>query len=138
MTGQVPASAQDDKACQARGFCYFRRRMPSLPTCGGSDDLEDKTLACKDCNSQFVFTVREQEFFHEKGFQNEPQRCRECRQSRRASSGDVSRAGTQRPNFEAVCAECGVTTTVPFRPRGDRPVYCRTCFTARVPAPAVV
>jgi CxxC-x17-CxxC domain-containing protein len=23
---------------------------------------------------------------------------------------------------------------VPFRPRGDRPVYCRTCYSAQVPA----
>jgi CxxC-x17-CxxC domain-containing protein len=23
---------------------------------------------------------------------------------------------------------------VPFRPRGDRPVYCRACYTAQVPA----
>ncbi len=95
--------------------------------------MEDKMLTCKDCGTQFVFSAREQQFFAEKGFINQPQRCRECRQARRAQSGDGAPA-TQRPSFEAVCAECGVTTTVPFRPRGDRPVYCRTCYTARVPA----
>ncbi|HEY5348559.1 MAG TPA: CxxC-x17-CxxC domain-containing protein, partial [Candidatus Lustribacter sp.] len=65
-----------------------------------------------------------------------PQRCRECRQARRSQSGEhpVSSPASQRPNFETVCAACGVTTTVPFRPRGDRPVYCRTCYTAQVPA----
>ena len=26
------------------------------------------------------------------------------------------------------CAECGDECTVPFKPTGDRPVYCRTCF----------
>jgi CxxC-x17-CxxC domain-containing protein len=30
---------------------------------------------------------------------------------------------------EATCATCGVQTQVPFRPSGDRPVYCRDCFT---------
>jgi CxxC-x17-CxxC domain-containing protein len=30
--------------------------------------------------------------------------------------------------FDAVCASCGVTTQVPFRPSNDRPVYCRDCF----------
>jgi CxxC-x17-CxxC domain-containing protein len=30
----------------------------------------------------------------------------------------------------AICAECGVETQVPFRPSGDRPVYCRDCFNA--------
>ena len=27
-----------------------------------------------------------------------------------------------------VCASCGQTTTVPFEPRGDRPVYCKACY----------
>jgi CxxC-x17-CxxC domain-containing protein len=97
--------------------------------------VEDKTLTCKDCGNQFTFTAREQAFFAEKGFQNQPQRCRECRQARRSQGGEHgSTPAGARPSFEAVCAECGVTTTVPFRPRGDRPVYCRTCFTAKVPA----
>ena len=26
------------------------------------------------------------------------------------------------------CAECGDECTVPFKPVGDRPVYCRACF----------
>jgi CxxC-x17-CxxC domain-containing protein len=89
-------------------------------------------LTCKDCAAQFVFSAREQQFFAEKGFTNQPQRCRDCRQTRRShSEGGPSAA---RPTFEAVCAECNITTTVPFRPRGDRPVYCRTCFAAKVPA----
>ncbi len=96
--------------------------------------MEDKMLTCKDCATQFVFSAREQQFFAEKGFANQPQRCRDCRQSRRSHSGERATPGGARPNFEAVCAECGVTTTVPFRPRGDRPVYCRTCYVAKVPA----
>ena len=31
---------------------------------------EDKTLVCKDCGQEFVFTAGEQEFYAEKGFQN--------------------------------------------------------------------
>lgn len=89
-------------------------------------------LTCKDCGAQFVFSAREQQFFAQKGFTNQPLRCRDCRQSRRAQGGET--APQARPSFETVCAECGVTTTVPFRPRGDRPVYCRTCYTAKVPA----
>ena len=41
--------------------------------------FEDKTLVCKDCGKEFVFTAGEQEFYAEKGFQNEPMRCKECR-----------------------------------------------------------
>jgi CxxC-x17-CxxC domain-containing protein len=32
---------------------------------------------------------------------------------------------------EVVCAECGKSTQVPFRPTGVRPVYCRECFEAK-------
>lgn len=39
--------------------------------------MEDKTLVCKDCGAEFVFTVGEQEFYKEKGFENEPVRCPE-------------------------------------------------------------
>jgi CxxC-x17-CxxC domain-containing protein len=97
--------------------------------------LEDKTLTCKECGNEFIFSGREQQFFAEKGFQNEPQRCRDCRQARRAQNGDKSLPRSQsRPSYEAVCAACGVETTVPFRPRGDRPVYCRSCYASQVPA----
>jgi CxxC-x17-CxxC domain-containing protein len=29
---------------------------------------------------------------------------------------------------QATCAECGKKCEVPFRPTGDRPVYCSSCF----------
>ncbi|HBV01008.1 MAG TPA: hypothetical protein DEF00_01270 [Candidatus Taylorbacteria bacterium] len=38
--------------------------------------------------------------------------------------------GTRREMFKAVCAECGKPCEVPFRPSGDRPVYCKDCFQA--------
>ncbi|HOV17071.1 MAG TPA: zinc-ribbon domain-containing protein [Candidatus Cloacimonadota bacterium] len=46
--------------------------------------MPDKTLVCKDCNKEFVFTEGEQAFYAEKGLQNEPQRCPECRKARKA------------------------------------------------------
>jgi len=30
--------------------------------------------------------------------------------------------------FSAVCSNCGNTCEVPFRPTGDKPVYCHNCF----------
>jgi len=33
--------------------------------------------------------------------------------------------------FEAVCAECGKKCEVPFKPTGDKPVYCAACFEER-------
>jgi len=95
--------------------------------------VQDKTLTCKDCGTQFVFSVRDQQFYAERGFENEPQRCRDCRTERKNQRAQP--VGT-REMYEAVCAQCGVQTTVPFRPRGDRPVYCRTCYAAAAPARA--
>jgi CxxC-x17-CxxC domain-containing protein len=36
--------------------------------------------------------------------------------------------GGDKQMFEAVCASCHKTCEVPFRPSGDRPVYCSNCF----------
>lgn len=87
--------------------------------------FQDKTLVCKECGSEFVFTAGEQEFYAEKGFENEPQRCKSCRDARKAGGR------APREMFEAVCASCGKTCKVPFKPREDRPVYCSECFAAQ-------
>ena len=36
--------------------------------------------------------------------------------------------GSQKELFSAICAKCGESCEVPFKPSGDRPVYCRNCF----------
>ena len=88
----------------------------------------DKDLTCGDCGEVFIFSEKDQEFFSKKGFQD-PKRCPACRRARKGQ-GDGG-YGRERKEFEVVCADCGQTTTVPFVPRGDRPVYCRDCFNAR-------
>ncbi|MDA8334896.1 MAG: zinc-ribbon domain containing protein [Peptococcaceae bacterium] len=93
--------------------------------------FQDQVLTCRDCGRDFVFPVSEQEFFAEKGFTNKPGRCPECRAARKQTDrGQGGYSGRQdRQMFPAVCAACGRETQVPFQPRGDRPVYCRDCFT---------
>ena len=83
---------------------------------------EDKTLVCKDCGKEFTFSAGEQEFYAEKGFENEPQRCKECRQARKNSMRQ------NKEMYEIVCASCGKVDKVPFEPRNDKPVYCSECF----------
>lgn len=83
----------------------------------------DKTIVCRDCGVGFVFSAGEQEFFAAHGLENEPRRCKHCRETRKA-------AGSGRDPHEVVCANCGTATIVPFRPREDRPVYCRECYQA--------
>lgn len=53
--------------------------------------MADKVLTCKDCNSEFVFTESEQAFYKEKGFENEPQRCPECRRARKQQRNNNNR-----------------------------------------------
>ncbi|WP_346353430.1 zinc-ribbon domain containing protein [Azotosporobacter soli] len=87
---------------------------------------EDKTMTCKECGVEFIFSASEQAFYAEKGFANEPGRCPTCRAARKQRTGGD--AGRQREMHDVVCAACGVNTQVPFRPSSDRPVYCRDCF----------
>jgi CxxC-x17-CxxC domain-containing protein len=103
--------------------------------------LSDQTLVCADCGSEFPFTASEQEFFQQKGF-SAPRRCKPCRDAVKAAKnagggyGGGGRSGggyggdrpRQREMHDVTCASCGTQTQVPFKPTGDRPVYCRDCF----------
>jgi CxxC-x17-CxxC domain-containing protein len=102
----------------------------------------DQTLYCRDCNSEFTFTVGEQEFYASRGLTNAPSRCPSCRAARKAQMGDRqggssyggSRGGGSREArqmYTATCASCGNEAQVPFQPRGDKPVYCRDCYQAQ-------
>lgn len=83
---------------------------------------QDKTLICSDCGKEFIWTAGEQEFFAERGFSNEPKRCKECR--------TAHKNGVRAPRemYDAVCAACGKPCKVPFKPTEGRPVYCSECF----------
>ncbi|HNY11963.1 MAG TPA: zinc-ribbon domain containing protein [Candidatus Wallbacteria bacterium] len=91
-------------------------------------EFQDKNLVCKECSSEFVFTVSEQNFYSEKGFENEPTRCPECRAKRK--KGSFNQSG-QKEFTETKCSECGKDTRVPFVPTPGKPVYCRECFQAK-------
>ena len=39
-----------------------------------------------------------------------------------------ARAGGRSQMYKAVCGKCGKDCEVPFRPSGDRPVFCSECF----------
>lgn len=117
----------------------------------------DKTLTCRDCGTEFTFTAGEQEFYAQKGFENEPTRCPSCRQARKQNrngggggysssssssggygsrdrysngglGGGYSSSRGQREMHTTTCSSCGGEAQVPFVPRGDKPVYCSDCF----------
>ncbi len=83
---------------------------------------EDKTLVCKECGKDFTFTAGEQEFYAEKGFVNEPQRCKECRVARKNASKAT------RELFTTTCAACGGEAKIPFKPTDGKEYYCSECF----------
>lgn len=84
----------------------------------------DKELICVDCGGAFLFSAGEQMFFHDKGFKSEPKRCKACMAVRH--SGRKAIVQTQ-----IKCATCGSDAVVPFLPRRNEPVLCRTCFLDR-------
>ena len=100
-------------------------------------NYEDRTLTCLDCGQGFIFSADDQSYHAEKGYTNEPKRCPSCRQSRRSQrnsddfGGGGGGYGGPREMHTVTCAECGKDATVPFLPRGDRPVYCSDCFSKR-------
>ncbi len=99
--------------------------------------FSDITLTCKDCGQPFVFTSGEQEFYQQRGLTNQPGRCQSCRGARRAGGGGSSYGGAgggAREMFTATCSQCGQEARVPFQPRGDKPVYCSSCFETKRPA----
>lgn len=56
----------------------------------------DQHLTCADCGHDFIWTAKDQEFFAEKGYQ-QPKRCKECRQAKKAQRGkdDRGRGGNR-------------------------------------------
>ena len=92
---------------------------------------QDKVITCRDCGNEFVFSASEQEFYASKGFDNDPSRCPSCRKiykQQRRGGGRFERQ--PRETFKTTCARCGKTAEVPFKPTGDKPVYCKDCFQA--------
>ncbi len=103
-------------------------------------DFVDRLLTCADCGGEFIFTAGEQLFFVDKQFKNDPKRCKPCKSRRSGTganpanpAGGPAAAGLSRTETRTECSECGVVTTVPFKPTQGRPVLCRQCFKTKRP-----
>jgi CxxC-x17-CxxC domain-containing protein len=98
--------------------------------------FQDRNIGCVECGQEFVFSADDQQYHSERGY-SDPKRCPSCRAARRAQGGGSGGGGgggggggmrSDRPMFTTTCAQCGQEAQVPFQPRGDRPVYCNSCF----------
>ena len=121
----------------------------------------DQVITCADCGREFTFTASEAQFYADRGFSTPRRcpACRAAKKAARGtstgagssySSGGNSSYGSgsssssygsgrssggfgggSREMFTATCSNCGNTASVPFRPTGNKPVYCSDCFSAR-------
>ena len=108
-------------------------------------DFVDRFLKCSDCGNDFIFTAGEQLFFLDRQFKNDPKRCKLCKAKRaglgRTTEGvsAVDALPLSRTETRTRCSECGIDTTVPFKPTQGRPVFCRSCFqTKRLPTAVTI
>jgi len=100
--------------------------------------MADQDLVCRTCGKEFTFSQREQEFYAAKQFA-EPRHCQECRALRKREKTEGAdgmeivmvrpiRQERTRSWTEVTCASCGKPAHVPFKPTGDKPIYCKDCF----------
>ncbi len=89
------------------------------------------TATCGDCGNECQIPFKPKE--------DRPVYCRECFQNHKPAprsggggyggrSGGGRRDDRPREMFDAKCGDCGNECQIPFKPKEDRPVYCRECF----------
>lgn len=54
-------------------------------------EYKDKIIRCIDCGNEFVFTARDQAFYKDQGFNNEPKRCKQCRDKKKTEKRNYNR-----------------------------------------------
>ena len=89
------------------------------------EDREMHDATCSDCGSACQVPFKPTE--------GKPVRCQDCfRKNRpqRSFGGGNNRRFDRGPRemHKATCAECKQECEVPFKPSGDKPVYCKECF----------
>src|SRR5690242_11591239 len=94
-------------------------------------DYRDRVLECAGGRAGVVVTAGERMFVADKGFKNDPKRCKSCKAKRADTAGAGQVSNFQRTETKTTCSQCGKETTVPFKPTQGRPVYCRECFQQR-------
>ncbi len=85
-------------------------------------EFEDKTLICKECGQEFIFSAGEQQFFAEKGLKNLPARCPDCRKKRKQQEEE------EIEKYQITCAQCGKKSLASFEIEPGQTFYCHHCF----------
>src|SRR2546422_10241247 len=110
--------------------------------------FQDKTLTCRDCGREFIWTAGEQEFYAARGLQNAPTRCPEDRAARRAGGGGGGSSYGNRGGggggyggggggggyggppgmFTPARSKCGPEARGPLQPPGGKAACCSALF----------
>jgi len=109
----------------------FKRRDGGKRSFGGRGDRERPQMheaICSDCGKRCEVPF--------KPTNDKPIYCSQCftnhggasRSDDRSDRGGRDRSRSDRPMFDAVCDTCGKRFQLPFRPTGEKPVYCNDCF----------
>ena len=88
----------------------------------------NKQLICILCGAEFCMDEQERQMYSAMGYENPPKRCKACRGARRALESAVK---PEKIMYSAICDACGKETLLPFKPNGDKPVYCKACYDIR-------
>ena len=99
----------------------------------GRDDRprEMHKATCGDCGNECEVPFEPR--------QDKPVYCNDCFPNHKPARSDRGggRFGRDRPPREmhkTTCADCGNECEVPFKPNGEKPVYCNDCFADHKPA----
>lgn len=102
-----------NRGTDSRGFAKPELHNATCAECGNACQVPfkpngRKPIYCSNC-------------FKKDGNGGESRAFDQRQDSRGFNSGD-------KPLFKTTCDKCGDNCEVPFRPTGERPVYCRSCF----------
>ena len=86
--------------------------------------METKQI-CIVCGKEFDLNGIEENIYKMMGFEKLPRRCHGCRGSEKAKNSAVK---PPKEMYSVICEGCGIQTQIPFKPKGEKPVYCSSCF----------
>jgi len=117
QTCRTKYSKEDAKRMMAGGT----EDVTEVTKIAAARNFIDKTLHCKDCGAAFVFTAGEQEFYAERKFTSEPQRCKSCRDAGKHAARAPA-AGFSLSDI--TCDKCNSYNMEPIKDGGLRCNFC--------------
>lgn len=83
-------------------------------------EIVDKTIPCKTCQKDFIWTASEQKYYEKKGFKKQPQKCSDCRDKANKLRGENM--------FYIHCGVCEKDAVMIAPPPKDRVAICSACY----------